>query len=31
MKIYNPINYSYIIVVEIPKTEISKFDMALCQ
>lgn len=31
MKIYNPINYSYITVVEIPKTEISKFDMALCQ
>ncbi len=31
MKIYNPTNYSYITVVEIPKTEISKFDMALCQ
>ena len=31
MKIYNPTNYSYITVVEIPKTEIAKFDMALCQ
>lgn len=31
MKIYNPTNYSYITVVEIPKVEISKFDMALCQ
>ena len=31
MKIYNPTNYSYITVVEIPKTEISKFDMGLCQ
>ena len=31
MKIYNPTNYSYITVVEIPKKEISKFDMALCQ
>ena len=31
MKIYNPTNYSYITVVEIPKVEILKFDMALCQ
>ena len=31
MKIYNPTNYSYITVVEIPKAEIAKFDMALCQ
>lgn len=30
MKIYNPNSYSYITVVEIPKDEISKFDMALC-
>ena len=31
MKIYNPINYSYISVVELPQTLISKFDTALCQ
>lgn len=30
MKIYNPDSYSYITVVEIPKNEIAKFDMALC-
>ena len=31
MKIYKPSNYSYITVVEVPKDEIAKFDMALCQ
>lgn len=30
MKVYNPTNYSYITVVEIPTIEISKIDMALC-
>lgn len=30
MKVYNPDGYSYITIVQIPKTEISKFDMALC-
>lgn len=31
MKIYNPTSYPYITVVEMPKNEIAKFDMALCQ
>lgn len=30
MKIYSPSNYSYVKIIEIPKAEISKFDMALC-
>lgn len=30
MRTYNPESYSYITVVEIPKSEILKFDMALC-
>lgn len=30
MKIYSPSNYSYVKIIEIPKEEISKFDMALC-
>lgn len=30
MRIYNPEDYSYVTVIEIPKNEISKFDMALC-
>ena len=30
MKIYSPSNYSYVKIIEIPKEEISKLDMALC-
>lgn len=30
MRIYSPWDYNYVKVVEIPKEEISKFDMALC-
>ncbi len=30
MKIYSPNNYSYVKIIEIPKEEISKLDMALC-
>jgi len=30
MKVFNPDGYSYITVVQVPKTEIEKLDMALC-